>query len=268
MGNDSNEAQVVLADAQFGVVNIMRPVAGFEATYEGRAASEPIYLFPEGDHIDPIAADGVAGYDPNLARGLKVPLGARVALWLPNLFFTSDVTRGYELILIWRMRGVFDFAQARMPYHFTRSEGVADTTAPAGSQARVPIPAAYNSITYIQTEPLTQPGRAINNIHSEDLECSTDLLLGPLLPDGVTRQPIQQGILDPTTVADAEQPGFIVHEVQALGDEVIMALRRNVTAAANWAFATTDLRFSEFLGTGTGVALPNVGVYAMTGAAP
>lgn len=268
MGDSSNEGQAVLADAQFGMVQIMRPVAGFETTYEGRSAAEPIYLFPEGQHIDPIAAAGVAGYDPVLARGLKTPFGARIAIWLPNLFFTSDVERGYELILIWRLRNVSDFANGRIPYHFPRAQGAINTTAPAGSQARVPIPAAYNTITYIQTEPLTQRGRAINNIHSEDLEFSTDTVLGPLLADGVTRQPVQQGILDPAVVTDADRPGFIVHEVQALGDEVVMALRRNVTGAANWAFATTDLRFSQFLGSGTGLQLPSVGAYALMGTAP
>lgn len=265
---DSNEAQIVMADAQFGVVQVMRPQNGFEAIYEGQSVDNPVYLFPEGRNIDQLAADGVAGYDPELARGLKIPLGARVLLWLPNLFFTdfSDPpnTLGYEWTFIWRLRTITDLIQGRIPYHFARDRGVPDTTQPAGQQARVPLPAAYNTITFIQTEPTSNPGRSINNIHSEDLEASSLTLPNPLLASG-NRQPIQQGIVDPSVFpADAEQPGFLVHEMQAVGDELLIGVRRNGSSFPNWAFGTTDLRFVRMLGSST----PNVGVYVMTGTAP
>jgi hypothetical protein len=263
MGDEGNEAQIVLADAQFGMVQLMQPTANFESIYEGEGAAQPIYLFPEGDNIDPLARDGIAGYDSDLARGLPVPFGSRVVLWLPNLAYVVDEssTLGYEWVLIWRLRNVFDFRQSRRPYHFPRDQGAIDTSG-ADAESRVPIPAAYNTITYIQTEPSTQPGRAVNNIHAEDLEASADKLAGPLLPGGGV-QPVQQGIFDPTSIADAERPSFLTHDAQAIGDELLIALRRSDVSIANWAFGTVDKPVADFFTGGT-----NAAVYVMVGAAP
>lgn len=257
---------MVLADAQFGIVSVMRPLNGFETTYEGLTTDDPIYLFPEGENIDKLAKDGVAGYDRNLARGLKVPLGARVVLWLPNLFFTRAAEDfGYQWVLIWRLRTVVDFRNGRNPWHLAQDKGADNTNAPTGQQQRFPVPAAYNTIGYIQTEPTGETARSVTNVRAQDLEVATTELTGPLLPDGATRQPIQQGVLNPAVVSDAEQPTFLVHEVQAIGDELIIAVRRPTTApTSTWAFGSTDLRFSQFLGQ----QFPNVGVYVMMGAAP
>jgi hypothetical protein len=267
----SNEAQIVLADAQFGVVRIMRPYSGFEEVYQGTPAGEPIYLFPGGKNIDPIAEQDTPGYDPLLARGLPVPVGARLLLDIPNVYFTTHAEPvGYVYALIWRKRNVFDFRQLRNPFHFPRDQGADDTTAPIGRQRRVPLPASYNTITYIQTEPVVPLDRAVSNIRSEDLRAGTTPLALPKLSGGRT-QPIQQGILNPSTVADANQPGFTAHEVQALGDEVIIAVYRPTGVLEdNWDFGNgeTDFRFSQFYGTGTGEELPNIGVHVMPGTAP
>lgn len=267
----SNEAQVVLADAQFGVVRVMRPYDGFEEVYQDTPANEPIYLHPEGKNIDPIAAEGTPGYDPLLARGLPVPIGARLILEFPNVYFSSlGGPIGYVYALIWRLRNVFDFRQSRQPFHFPRSTGAPDTTAPVGQQSRVPLPASYNTITFIQPEPVLALDRTVANVRSEDLRSATTPLALPKLSGGRV-QPIQQGILDPNVVADAKQPTGISHEVQAFGDEVIIAVYRPTgELESNWEFGNgeTDFRFSQFYGTGTGQELPNVGVYVMPGTAP
>jgi len=270
--SESNEAQTVLADPQFGIAKIMRPVAGFEEVYEGTPADEPVYLYPDGDPIDPLAAQELAGYDPLLARGLPVPFGARVALQFPNVFWldpgqAADV--GYKYALIWRMRSVLDFRLLRVvPFHFPRTTGAADTTAPVGQQSRVPLPAAYNTIGYIQPEPVSI-GRSDTNIRSEDLPVATVPLALPKLSGGRV-QPIQQGIFDPSAVSDAKQPTQLVHEIQALGDELLIAVYRDASNEANWEFGEgeTDYRFSQFFGTGTGEAQPQVGVYVLSGIAP
>jgi len=266
-----NEARNVVADPQFGVVRVMRPVSGFEEIYEGTPAGEPVYLYPEGRPIDPIAEEGTPGYDPLLARGLAVPYGARLALEFPNVYWTDSLEEdhGYVFVPIWRLRNVFDFRQGRNPFHFPRSSGAADTTAPAGQQSRVPLPAACNTLGYIQTEPTTARGRALTNIRSEDLQLSTFPLALPKLSGGRT-QPIQQGILDPAKVSDAKQPTQMVHEIQAMGDELIFAVYRDDAEVANWEFAegSADFRLSQFLGIGTGQELTNVGVYVMPGIAP
>lgn len=266
-----NEAQVVLADAQFGVSRIMRPYSGFEDVYQGTPAYEPVYLFPEGKAIDPIAEGGTPGYDPLLARGLPVPYGSRLSLKIPNVFYSSgNGTAGYVYAFIWRLRNVFDFRQLRIPFHFPRSSGVSDTTAPAGSQRRVPLPASYNSITFVQTEPTTGLARSVANIRSDDLRAATTPLALPKLPGGRV-QPIQQGILDPASVSDANKPTNIDHEVQSLGDEVLIAVYRPTGELEdNWDFGAgqRDYRFSQFYGSATGQELPNVGVQVLPGAAP
>lgn len=261
-----NEPVPVLADAQFGVMRIIRPVTGFETTYEGVSADSPIYMFEGNKHLDQLAEDQTPGYDPTLARGLSVPMGARVMLWIPNVFWPdTPADSGYEWIIMWRLRNVFDFRQARIPFHFPKqSNGPDDTTVPLGQRERVTIPAAYNTITYIQTEPTAQLGRAIQHTHSEDLEMGTNVLAGPLLPDG-TEQAIEQGVFDPSVISDAKRPQWLVHEVQAMGDEMLIAVRRDASAPdTDWAFAGVDERFSQFLGQ----QFPDVGVYVSVGTAP
>lgn len=273
--DESNEAQIVLADAQFGIVRVMRPVSGFEEIYQGTPAGEPVYLFPEGKNIDPIAAEGIPGYDPLLARGLPVPVGARLILRFPNVYFPlpggeEEAIAGYKYALIWRFRNVFDFRQGRNPFHFPRDKGAADTTAPRGQQSRVPLPASYNTIGYVQPEPVVLDARTDTRIRSEDLPVVTTPLALPKLSGGRV-QPIQQGILDPATVSDANQPTGLVHEVQAVHDELLIAVYRDTGELDDsWDFAQgeTDHRFSQFYGTGTGQELSNIGVYVMPGSAP
>ncbi len=254
----------VLADAQFGVTRIVRPVTDFETEYEGQSAARPIYMFEGNKNLDQLAADGTPGYDPTLARGLDVPMGARVLLWLPNLFWDEggSTFRGYEWTFIWRLRNVFDYRQLRTPYHYPKQgEGVPDTTAPAGQQARVVIPAAYQTVTYMQTEPTSEISRVTQNVRGEDLQFSTTALTGPF-SNGV-EQAVEQGILDPAVVADAKRPQYMIHEVQAFGDELLIGVHRDSTTIGRWAFGTTDLRFSQFLGDAS-----DVGVLVHVGTAP
>lgn len=258
--------ETVLADAQFGVARILRPVTGFTNTYEGVSAARPIYMFEGDQNLDKLAADGTLGYDPTLAKGLSVPLGARVVLWLPNLFWDQggSTFRGYEWIIMWRLRNVFDFRQERVPFHYPKQgAGVADTTAPAGQQERVVIPAAYQTVTYMQTEPTSEVARVTQHVRGEDLEFSTTTVAGPFLADGTTEQAIEQGILDPTVIADAKRPQYMIHEVQAFGDEMLIAARRDAATIGTWAFGTTDLRFAQFLGDAS-----DVGVLVSVGSAP
>jgi hypothetical protein len=280
MNGSTVEGKTVMADAQFGVTRILRPPSGFEAIYQGQPATTPIYLFQNGDPLDPFA--GQAGYDPNLIAGLSVPFGARLALWIPNIFYVDDdvppVFPVYEWIFIWRLRNVFDFRNSplRIPYHFPQVEGPIDTSfVPA--QARVTLPAAYNTITYIQPEPVsaTLPDslRAVQKARAEDIKFGTVALSGPLLDLALTEGVVQQGVQDPGVTADAIRPRFMVHEVQALGDELIVAVRRSATNVPNWGFAgvfpaNADVVFSQILGNGTGQEFPFNGVYVMPGTSP
>jgi len=61
-------SQTVLADAQFTNAFVLQPFAGFEDTYQGVNAGNPILLTEGGEPRDSLA--GESGYAPNLGRGL------------------------------------------------------------------------------------------------------------------------------------------------------------------------------------------------------
>lgn len=264
----------VLSDPQFSVAKILRPFAGFEAVYQGQAARIPIQVTQGGEALD--ANAGKPGYAPNLLKGLSIPMGARLLIWLPSL--NASVIQPppsplpYKWEITWRMRDVFDFRQSRIPYHYPKQGlGVPDGVSP-----RVVIPAAAHGSVYNQAEPATPPidVGVVQNIRTEDITArgraygagtGTDL---PLIPAG-TPGAFEQGIL-PTTLFQAPRPIYDVFEVMAAGDELMLGLHRDQTGAANWDFAVggIDQIVSTFLGTGTGRAFPDVGVYVMIGVAP
>ncbi len=267
---DSSGNAAVLADAQFGIVRILRPYAGFETDYQGQAATIPIMFTEKSRAIDKLAAAGTTGYAPNLVRGLEVPVGARLVIWLPTIRVTAAAIIPYIYSFWWRFRNVGDNRLDQKPFHYPKQlPGVADTT-PAPPAPRVVIPAANQTIIYTQVEPATALTRVTQNLRSEDLNVGTLEQSLPLIPGGATGA-IQQGLLDPSafpTVAD--QPIYQVHEISAVGDELLIGVTRNIAEDANWGFANgePDDQFSDFLGTGLTVPTPDIGVYVSTGAAP
>lgn len=265
----SAPASMVTADPQFGIVRVLRPFPGFEAVYEGQSASIPIMLTEAGVALDPRA--GQAGYSPSLVAGIPTPIGSRVLLWLPITGYLSSIEpvtiSTYRYEFIWRMRNTHDFRLDRQPYHYPKQGiGVPDSSFVPASP-RVVLPAASNTITYIQTEPVTPLGRAVNNVRSEDLNFGSSNNALPLLPDG-TEGVIQQGVADPATFTGASAPLYQAHELQALGDELLIGILRTDTPE-NWGFtnalfpANSDLLLSQLFAAGD-----DVGVYITTGTSP
>lgn len=284
--------QTVLVDAQFGIAKILRPYAGFEADYEGKGVTtHPIALTERGIPLDPLA--GKPGYAPNLLRGLSVPLGARVVLWLPNIVGGNSLgAYAYKYAIGWRLRSTFDYRQLRGPYHYPKQgKGVPDTTAPPGKRDRVVKAAGWQTVTYTQPEPQPPPvfpsvvpifgdngDRSVGNVHAEDLAVRGGTLLAPLVPGGGPGD-AQQGVLDPGNILfgpKAVAPIYSIHEVQALGDELLLFVYRDVLSSSggsqpNWNLSVgilpTDVQFSFYFGNGSGATFPDLGVYVMTGAA-
>ena len=272
-------SSTVLADAQFGTARILRPFAGFVDVYQGQPASTPIMLTevidpPGGDPVDPLAAVRTAGYSPRLLRGIDVPFGSRVVLWLPAIYAVeapSTVIR-YQWTLIWRMRNVFDYRQARIPWHFPKQDaGAAETGAEAGP--RVVIPCATQTLHYSESpEPAAVTSNVTTNLRNESVSTGSTPLSNPLLPDGTIGY-FQQGLGDPNVSPIFSQPLYQLHEVQACGDELLIGLSRDTAAVANWDFNTllfNDWQVNFYLG-GSGLAAPpkpDVGVYVLTGSAP
>lgn len=262
----------VLADAQFGIVKTLRPFPGFEAVYNGQSVQKPILFSEQGKPLDPLA--GSPGYAPNLVSGLSVPLGSRVVIQLPTMVAVkTDLTViPYDWFITWRLRNTFDFRQRRIPFHLGKQgAGVPDTTTPPNT-ARVVVPAIHQAVVYNQPEPTGATARSIQNIRIEDVSPRAEENLSlPLLPGG-TPGIYQQGLLDPATSPGlAPFPLFIVHEVEAVGDEMILGVYRSSDNGAhpNWEFTTppkVDIEFSILFGNGSGQVFPDIGVYVSTGA--
>lgn len=274
-------SSTVLADAQFGTARILRPYDGFEAVYQGQPASTPIMLSevvdpPGGDPLDPSAATRDAGYSSRLVRGLDVPMGSRVLVWLPQISAIvaapSTIAR-YQWTFIWRLRNVYDYRNSRTPYHFPKqAAGVPETGGDAGP--RVIIPAATQTLPYSQSpEPAGNSG-VLTNLRNEAVTTGASVIAAPLLPGGTTGI-IQQGLGDPNIFPAIGRPIYQLHEVQACGDELLIGLTRATDVTPNWDFNTPllqDWQVRLYLGDPSSFPparqIPDVGVYVMTGSAP
>jgi hypothetical protein len=254
---------MVAADAQFGVVRILKPFPNFEDVYGGQPATTPIAL-PGGTD----ARAGEDGYSPALAKGFSVPLGSKLLAWIP--FSKAGVAAvSYDYTFIWRMRNARDFRLNRKAYHFPRqSPGTPDSgfVPPA---IRFVLPASVDTIIYEQPEPAgLDPGiaRVKPQVYRID---PSDTFPRPLLPNG-SLATIQQGVLDPNVIPGARTPGFKPIWMDALGDELIIEVRRSNPDPATWDFAGADLEFSDLYGTGNGThpIFRDLGVYVMSGTNP
>jgi len=302
-------SETVMADAQASKAFILRPFENFEATYQGESADRPIMLTELGQPFDEAVNSGVDGYDPRLVRGLSVPMGSRILLWLPILFWVSAsdpvTVNRYEWRLFWRLRNVFDFNNFRKSYHYPKqADGIPETILvppmPA-RQRRVIIPCAENSVVYNGDEPGVISTGSIDNAY---LSASQSIFFerfyganwagqrqNPLIPNG-TRNPyqpdgssypngtlgsLQQGIADPgnpATLFPATGPGFMLHEMQAMGDELLIGVQRESTEAfPDWDFTSgdepgPDYTLSTLLGNGLGEELQDLGVFVFTANTP
>lgn len=279
-------AMTVLADAQFGLTRILRPYADFENDYQGVTISRPIMLSQVlrdtgGTPLDDLAIKGEPGYSPQLMRGLQVPYGARCVFYFPKFVSAAAGNRTkYIWTLIWRLRNVHDFRVGRIPFHYPKqAAGVPDTSS-GSAEARVVIPAAYQSLPY--AESIAAAGltdRVQTDVRLEEFTFGGDDYGAlPFLPGAVLTGQFQQGLLDPgdpTFGDEAVMPSYQILEQFAAGDEVLISLRRDATTGANWDFAQppaagADSTLSLLLGNanGGGTAFPDIGVYVNVGSAP
>lgn len=269
-------SEAVLADPQYSVVRTLRPWTGFEAAspagYQGAPANTPIQFTEGGEALDPMV--GQLGYMPNLLRGIPVPFGARVALWLPTILAANIVGATFEPYrwqLTWRFKNVAEHVATKEPFHFVPN---ADGVANAG--ARIVLrPAALQSLLYNQSEPASI-GRATVNAHVEDFVPQYTAIGTPpvapiplpIIPGGGTGA-YQQGLFQAAVVPTAaNNPSFLVAEYQALGDELLLGMYRNPgapVAAPNWNFATVDAVVSQLFGAAQAPGNAGIGIYLLTG---
>lgn len=268
------EASVaVMADAQFGAAKILRPFTGFESIYNGVSALTPIMWSPGGQALDDAA--GKLGYSHNLLKGLSVPMGARVTLWIPVFGTASSPANPYTWQIFWRFRNLYDFRTQRIPYHFPKqSPGTTDTT-PVTGGPRVLIPACSQSIAYAQAEVLTgvAPATQPQNLHAETIVNQAARVIGgagletPLTPTS-GKGMIQQGVFNETG-PNPGNPSWTEIDVQALGDELLIGQYRNADLAAhpNWEMVAFGSYDGVFPFARLNIS-PDYGLYVLVGSAP
>jgi hypothetical protein len=258
--------ETVLADAQFGMIKVLRPYEGFVSDYQGQTAARAIMFTPAlssptssgvanvwGKALDDLA--GTPGYHADLPAGLKTPVGARVILYLPTYIFynyTEDqilIRRAYTWFLMWRIRTAYCYRQNRTPYHSPYQFTTSSPILPSGSY--VPMYVAGHSAVYGQEEQnnLWQP----INIHTHEGMrpggfAGNVAPINPLVPGG------NQAVLNNIAIGMA---GYATYEVQACGDELLLGVFRPDTSPpavgdTNWNFnlGGTDYGFFQQIVTG------------------
>jgi len=288
----------VLSDPQFGLSAILRPYVGFDAqpggagtgSYQAVDGATPI-MFTEGS--EPFDSEaGKVGYSKRLLKGMPVPYGARVVLWLPtqSLLGVSSVggqvVAAYRWFVVWRQRNTFDYRTQRKAFHFPKQgAGIADTT-PGDAGPRVILPSAgqvsvFNSLT----QSVSNSQAAVQAAY-DWMEPSLQgfMATGPLIPPisglggpfaGVGLY--SQGLVDPGTATGnmTIPPPYQAFEIQSEGDEMMVGVNKvDMTASGGtttWDFtsATQDQVFSTLFGRGTFIGVtgpfPDIGVYVNVG---
>ena len=259
----SNEATEMMGnDAQMGIVRVLRPYSTFATVYDGRTVTDNLIALSEGNNpLDPLA--GQAGHDSRLVQGIPGSLGAKCLLWLPNLSWRQGMTLySYVYTLNWRLRNVYDHRQQhRTPYHYPKQGvGIPETLIDAGP--RVVIPAAVNSIMYVQAEPAGAQAIATNNLRHENFRHGGSAVAGNIInPDGSIGV-IQQGVTASQASGSHVRPGFTAYELVFGGDELVIEISRETAEGAQpvWDFDGADTAFAALFGD-----YPDLGVYVLVG---
>jgi hypothetical protein len=288
--------QNVIADPQFSIATVLRPFTDFEDVYAGQSALRPVRFFPPGADGAPAPYDQQVGnpnIDANLMRYLPVPLGSRILVYIPHAITWQEsipapiIETNYTYTIHWRIRNL-DNARSSMnsegkpkPYHSQTFAGRPDTTAPAGTQNRLVIPAATRSVLIEQ--PIAAGSfEQVQQLRRERVQLTTtylDSTARPFMPDG-TDGVDMQGVIDPGAMLNfefiARSSLFMPFEFRCEGDEMsIEANRYDAWGGApdNWAFEglnAPDAPFSNVYGRNligpAQPALPGLGIYVFQGA--
>jgi hypothetical protein len=271
----SGEAVPVLNDPQFGVTSILRPYTGYTTRYQGQSVTRPIMVTEGGVPFDGRA--GLPGYNAGLLRGLPVPFGARVSIWLPIIpspgIGFGDILP-YDWCIGWRQRNVFDYRNQRIPFHFPMQnlQGNNEFLIPMAAQGSimqysdVVLGLAVDNVTQY---PLVQAGDMVSEkFRVTDGAGAGASSPGTLFPN-IPIAPVALGA--PATFAQQRVglinnlfPSYVVHELQAQGDELLIGFIRPATdgAGVTWDFTTSDLGVLRFF-----EGSPDIGVMINIGVA-
>lgn len=295
----SSPQKSVLVVPEFGIVKVLRGYSDFEDQYQGkRIQGNVIWLSDRKDGKDPQAAvafkklqsevdknggvipgGGLTSNDtainPWFQRGLPVPLGSTVIVYLPyaaGVGTQGEVTYPlpFQYVVAWRNRSSSVNALQRQPYHsafdglgepddgrnaaFTAT-GVASPIFSGQATARRVIQAFWDPLRYAQTEP------AAGDLSVEDVWANSfrtnpsgDLTLAPqppLFPYFKTVPPapnptygsLGQGAIKNNTLD--RYPNYVPVSLKAKGDEMMIGVMMDTSATIS--IPTFDFDNNAFL---------------------
>lgn len=263
-------SDVVLSDAQMGMFTVLKPFAGFEGVYHGQPGTTPI-AFP--GTLDPDA--GKTGFEANLLRGLPVPLGGRLQIWIPMAVHAlGDPTPDYAYQFVWRVRNQRDVVRAinegRQPtaYHLPSQElGRREDEVPPTGEPLYFIPGASDVQVFEQAEPADGPS-FLNVMQQRYVPKVTDPWEQPLTPSGDPGV-WQQGTYQASSANIPSGPTWVPLWVDACGDELMILAYKTGDDPGNWDFNAegADAAFGDTFGTGAGTMPnnPNIGILVSSG---
>ena len=254
--------EAVLADAQFGTANVLKPYENFEDDYQGLRGNIPIAI-PGSLDMDA----GKDGFAENLISAAPVPFGAKILTWIPSIEGRFNGIEQYEYRVLFRLRNLRDFRENRQAYHFPRQS--------LGENDQFVIPAAKKVIIY---ESPTDNRFNQGFLHQEltsfgAVTIGSRLDEAPVQPGAanpaVDRMDIEQGLgggtnrdalFNPVSFdADGDEVIFLVTKANSQNDQSIL-----------WEFESgeDDFNFSTIYGKGSGKILPDTGIYLFSGSNP
>lgn len=241
---------------EYSTAQIVKPFQGFESKYSGLLVSDNPIAIP-GD-LDAMA--GKPGYDPNLLKGIPVPLGAKIYIWLPWFApstYGDTAASSYRYKLVWRLRSLADQvadADKKLSAHFGRLlPGVAQAPRTTGSPAliaasatlagpRYVIPTAFESVQIVNNKYI------IHDVSGTDMpvQKGTDGPAGPILPE--SQEPAKVAVVSMETntfrgnYRAPLSPNYPTNWGGGIGPKVAAAgllSQGYYPDQAGWAFSTT-----------------------------
>lgn len=316
-------SETVNVPADFSIVTTLRGYKNFEDVYQGVSHSQLIYLSDRESGKDPeseeaynrlsaeLAANGgvvppggltsnASGISPWLQRGIPVPLGGWIVLYLPYIL-SSEGGSALLYYIGWRNRSVEHFRETREPFHLAfdglgqdddgslkeaQAVGGAPTAIFGGATAVRRLITGYWEPT--RWAPTTEPatGPTIFDDFQSVIRMNPQGTAGPLTPTPLfpyldpTKNPVSgdvmQGFLK-NAPPGSNQLAYLPVPIRCKGDELILAVRCETDA--NYDFNSSDFLISLLFGRAgytTGqptlaaplVPIPTLGAYMSTGSAP
>lgn len=225
-------------------------------TYISRPGTIPMMWSEGGLPLDPNA--GKPGYSNRLVRGLQVPMGARMLIWVPEVSGCN-----FTWNFAFRVRNLLDYKNTRSPYHLAAQRN--------GPDGLAPIPGIWQNVVYNDSTSSACKPLATQTVTREAFvggftgDTSVNF---PLVPSTVSLENDNMGLMEQgihaTSRVEYGLLAFKPIELQALGDEMLVSCSLSLGSDAIWTPFLVE-KLKRYFSVETA---PFNGVYVFAGSAP